>query len=170
MPDAVALNGNLRLRTGERILSICPRASTNIMDSSLRLASHLCAGSLVDQEHFFEWIVVSIHSSDLDNVPIWLLIVQIHWKDVVAFRRRGQRLAEALLSVLDKVSTVGLVRCISPVLIQIFRQRVKTLRKYILHLSNSSRSSSSPSSSRVQHAYYCLDHGRSTRPCLSIWL
>lgn len=42
--------------------------------------------------------------SSLERLPIWLLLVQIYWQDLIASRRRGRRLAEGLLT---HANTVG---------------------------------------------------------------
>lgn len=57
----------------------------------------------MDQEHYVDWMITSLHSSDLNSVPIWLLITRMHWKEILQYRRRGQRLAEALLEQFRRV-------------------------------------------------------------------
>ena len=76
---------------------------------SLRLSSHLFSEHLMDQDHYIDWMVTSLHNSDLDSVPVWLLVTQIHWKEILQYRRRGRRLAEALLEQLRKVCAIAAV-------------------------------------------------------------
>lgn len=75
----------------------------------LRLSSQLFSEHLMDQDHYIDWMIASLHNSDLDNVPIWLLITQIHWKEILQHRRRGRRLAEALLEQLQRVCAFAAV-------------------------------------------------------------
>ena len=77
---------------------------TLIRMTSLRLITHLCSEHLLDQDHYLDWLIASFRDSDLDILPMWLLIVQINQQDVLQHRQRGRRLAEALLKHLDKVS------------------------------------------------------------------
>jgi mediator of RNA polymerase II transcription subunit 12 len=71
------------------------------MAYSLQLSSCLFNERLLDEDHFVDWILSMFESSKTDDVFIWLLLVQMHWPDLVRNRRRGRRLAEAILSYLD---------------------------------------------------------------------
>ena len=75
-----------------------------ITSISLHLITHLYSEHLLDKDHFLDWLITSFRDSDLDALPIWLLVVQIHRHDVLQHRKRGRRLAEALLKNLHKVS------------------------------------------------------------------
>ena len=75
----------------------------------LRLSSHLFSEHLMDQDHYVDWMITSLHNSDSNSVPIWLLVTQIHWKEILQYRRRGRRLAEALLEQLRRVCTFAAV-------------------------------------------------------------
>ena len=70
----------------------------------MRLITHLYSEHLLDQDHYLDWLIASFRDSDLDTLPMWLLVVQIHLQDVLQHRRRGRRLAEALLKHLDEVN------------------------------------------------------------------
>lgn len=72
--------------------------------NSLCLVSHLYSLHLLDQDHYLDWLIISFRDSDLEAVPMWLLVIQIHQQDIDHHRQRGRRLAEALLKHLDKVS------------------------------------------------------------------
>ena len=63
----------------------------------------------MDQDHYLDWMISALYSSDLNTVPIWLLVTQIHWKEILQYRRRGRRLAEALLEQLQRVWTSSVV-------------------------------------------------------------
>lgn len=71
---------------------------------SLRLITHLYSEHLLDQDHYLDWLIASFRDSDLDALPMWLLVMQIHQHDILQHRQRGKRLTEALLKHLDKVS------------------------------------------------------------------
>ncbi len=71
---------------------------------SLRLITHLYSEHLVDQDHYLDWLIVSFRDTDLDALPMWLLVMQIHQQDVLQHRQRGCRLVEALLKHIDEVS------------------------------------------------------------------
>ncbi|KAJ8127546.1 hypothetical protein O1611_g6090 [Lasiodiplodia mahajangana] len=65
---------------------------------AIRLATHLYAEHLLDRDHYMEWLVVSLESSNEAKLPMWLLLVQIYWKDMLKLRRHGRRLVTAILS------------------------------------------------------------------------
>lgn len=75
---------------------------------SLRLVSHIFSEHLLDQDQYLDWVVASLQSSDLHCVLVWLLVVQRYWKEVLRYKERGRRLAEALLDQLWKVNQVAL--------------------------------------------------------------
>ena len=72
--------------------------------SSLRLASHLYSERLLDRDHYLNWLINSLECSDLESVPTWLLVQQIHQQELLQQRRRGRRLASAVLEHILKVS------------------------------------------------------------------
>jgi len=76
--------------------------------SSLRLASHLYSEHLLHQDHYLDWLMKSLEDSDLDSIPIWLLVLQIHRQELLEHRQRGRRLAGAVLGHLHKVSGLKL--------------------------------------------------------------
>ncbi|KAI1260354.1 transcription mediator subunit Med12 [Xylariaceae sp. FL1019] len=65
---------------------------------AIRLAAHLYAEHLVDRDHYMEWLVASLESSNEAKLPMWLLMVQIYWKDMLKMRRHGRRLVAAMVS------------------------------------------------------------------------
>lgn len=73
----------------------------------LQLATHLYKEHLLDDDHFLDWIVNSLDTCPFERLFIWLLVVSVphYWTDITCCRRRGKRLAEALLNQLDKVRT-----------------------------------------------------------------
>lgn len=70
---------------------------------SLRLVTYLYSERLLNQDQYLEWITSSLQSCDLDSIPVWLLIIQINWKEILRYRQRGKHLTEAILIQLSKV-------------------------------------------------------------------
>ncbi len=73
-----------------------------------RLSSHLYAEHLLDKDHYFDWVQTSLVGSSLDKLPIWVLVLQIFWEDLVQSRKNGRRMAESLLEKLHMVGTFHL--------------------------------------------------------------
>ncbi|KAI0172517.1 hypothetical protein GGR52DRAFT_410406 [Hypoxylon sp. FL1284] len=65
---------------------------------AIRLATHLYAEHLLDRDHYMEWLVSGLESSNQAKLPMWLLIVQIYWTDLLKLRKHGRRLINAVLS------------------------------------------------------------------------
>ncbi|KAI1392389.1 uncharacterized protein F4822DRAFT_127718 [Hypoxylon trugodes] len=65
---------------------------------AIRLATHLYAEHLLDRDHYMEWLVSGLENSNQAKLPMWLLIIQIYWKDLLKLRRHGRRLVHAVLS------------------------------------------------------------------------
>lgn len=77
--------------------------------TSIRLATHLYAEHLLDRDHYMEWLISSIETSQEAKLPMWLLLVQIYWKDMLKLRRHGRRLVTAMLNHHCSVSYVSLL-------------------------------------------------------------
>ncbi|KAI1181140.1 transcription mediator subunit Med12 [Nemania sp. FL0916] len=65
---------------------------------AIRLATHLYAEHLLDRDHYMEWLIASLEGSNEAKLPMWLLLVQIYWKDMLKLRRHGRRLVTTMLS------------------------------------------------------------------------
>ncbi|KAI1749282.1 transcription mediator subunit Med12 [Xylaria castorea] len=65
---------------------------------AIRLATHLYAEYLLDRDHYMEWLIASLENSNEAKLPMWLLLVQIYWKDMLKLRRHGRRLVTAMLN------------------------------------------------------------------------
>jgi mediator of RNA polymerase II transcription subunit 12 len=50
-----------------------------------------------------DWMVSSLENSPQAKLPMWLLITQVYWKDLLKYRKYGRRLAAALLNQLAEV-------------------------------------------------------------------
>lgn len=70
---------------------------------AIRLATHLYAEHLLDREHYMDWLVSSLENSPHSKLPMWMLITQIYWKDVLRLRRHGRRLVASLLGHLATI-------------------------------------------------------------------
>lgn len=64
---------------------------------AVRLATYFHAEYLLDREHYMDWLVSSLENCPQPKVPMWLLITQIYWKDLLQYRKYGRRLSAALL-------------------------------------------------------------------------
>lgn len=75
---------------------------------SLRLASHLYSEHLLDRGQYLDWVIASTRDSDLDSLPLWLLVTQIHQQEIIQHSQQGRRLTEAMLEHLYKVGRQSL--------------------------------------------------------------
>lgn len=73
------------------------------------LATHLYEQYLLDRETYMEWLVSSFENSNQNRLPMWMLITEIYWKDLLKLRRYGRRLVTALISHHQLVSGFGLI-------------------------------------------------------------
>ncbi|KAI1494580.1 transcription mediator subunit Med12 [Biscogniauxia mediterranea] len=64
---------------------------------AIRLATHLYAEHLLDRDHYMDWLVSGLENSNQAKLPMWMLIVQIYWKDILKLRKYGRRLVTAIL-------------------------------------------------------------------------
>ncbi|KAF2156402.1 hypothetical protein K461DRAFT_291320 [Myriangium duriaei CBS 260.36] len=67
---------------------------------TVRLTAGLFTEDLLDHQHFLNWLIDSFASSSSDMLPMWLLLVQLFWKNITDVQRRGQSLSEAIISQL----------------------------------------------------------------------
>lgn len=81
--------------------------------NSIRLATHFHTEHLLDREHYMDWLLTSLESTPQAKLPVWLLITQIYWKDILQFRKYGHRLSAALLNHLAEVRTLETFHLIS---------------------------------------------------------
>ncbi|KAF9776199.1 hypothetical protein IL306_005647 [Fusarium sp. DS 682] len=75
----------------------------NRVTYAIRLATNLYSEQLLDRDHYLDWVVSGIENSPQSRIPMWLLIAQIYWKDLLRLRKYGRRLVFALLSHLHVV-------------------------------------------------------------------
>ncbi|KAK0628540.1 hypothetical protein B0T17DRAFT_588631 [Bombardia bombarda] len=65
---------------------------------AIRLATHFYDEYLLDREHYMEWLVSSLENTQQNKLPMWMLITQIYWNDLLKLRKYGRRLVTALIS------------------------------------------------------------------------
>ncbi|KAF9872261.1 transcription mediator subunit Med12 [Colletotrichum karsti] len=70
---------------------------------AIRLATHLYAEQLIDRDHYMDWLVLGLENSTQAKLPMWILITQIYWKDLLRLRKYGRRLVNALLGHLNTI-------------------------------------------------------------------
>lgn len=62
------------------------------------------AEQLLDQEHYLDWLLLSLEAASSDTLPVWLLIVQPYVRRIIQYRKSAMRLIGLLLDKLQKVS------------------------------------------------------------------
>ncbi len=72
------------------------------IDYGLRLSSYLFTEHLLDRDHYLDWLITSTVEVDLDSLPIWLLLLNIHLQDLMSSRQRGRRITDSLLEHLHQ--------------------------------------------------------------------
>ncbi|TWU76992.1 RNA polymerase II mediator complex subunit [Metarhizium rileyi] len=70
---------------------------------AIRLATYLYSEQLLDRDHYLEWIVSGLEDSPQSRIPMWILIGQIYWIDLLQSRRCGRRVVFALLNHLNTI-------------------------------------------------------------------
>ncbi|KAH7333493.1 RNA polymerase-like protein II mediator complex component Srb8 [Rhexocercosporidium sp. MPI-PUGE-AT-0058] len=70
---------------------------------AIRLATYFHAEYLLDREHYMDWLVSSLENSPQTKLPMWILITQVYWKDLLKYRKYGRRLSAALMSHLTEI-------------------------------------------------------------------
>ena len=75
------------------------------MDYAIRLATNFFSESLLDTEHYLSWLLASVETAAAQTLPVWIVLVQIYWKHLVAQHRFGRRLANAILAHLHTLAS-----------------------------------------------------------------
>ncbi|PHH85602.1 hypothetical protein CDD83_192 [Cordyceps sp. RAO-2017] len=70
---------------------------------AIRLATSLYSEHLLDRDHYLDWVISSLENSPQSKIPMWILIAQITWADLVRSRKHGRRLAYTLLGQLNVI-------------------------------------------------------------------
>lgn len=64
----------------------------------IRLATNLYSEHLLDRDHYLDWVISGLENSAQARLPMWILIAQIYWVDLLRSRKYGLRLVSAVLS------------------------------------------------------------------------
>ncbi|KAK5740140.1 RNA polymerase II mediator complex subunit [Elasticomyces elasticus] len=89
----------------EGVIESCSQQDWQMkMTYAAKLATAFYAERLLDADHYLDWIVSSFNEASMERLPILIIMVQIFWKDLVGFLRRGRRLAEGILERLHTIS------------------------------------------------------------------
>ncbi|KAL7930403.1 hypothetical protein V8C35DRAFT_313165 [Trichoderma chlorosporum] len=72
---------------------------------AIRLATNLYAEQLLDRDHYLDWITSGLEHSPQSKIPMWILIAQICWADILRSRKYGRRLVYSLLAHLHTIHT-----------------------------------------------------------------
>ena len=106
--------------------------------TSLRLVAGLHDQDLLDEEHYRDWLTQGFRSANLDILPFWLLIVQLHRSGLYEQRSHGQQITTALLEHFHKVSCNDLTHTLSTDLrqcaIDTEQKNIRRLRNSIKHI------------------------------------
>ncbi|OQO00631.1 hypothetical protein B0A48_13121 [Cryoendolithus antarcticus] len=67
------------------------------IDYAIKLTSSLYTEGLVEKEKYLDWVVRMFGSAEEKNLPLWAIMVQIYWKELLKSGCRGRKLATAIL-------------------------------------------------------------------------
>ena len=87
---------------------------TLLIPRRIGLATHIYAEHLLDRDHYMDWLLDSLERSPQSKLPIWMLIIQIYWKDMLRLRRTARKLVAVLLHHLHEVSCLAPSRTGAP--------------------------------------------------------
>ena len=89
----------------ESIAHACGQDQWRIrIDYAIKLTSAFYTEGLLDRDQYLDWLVRTFASASLDRLPLWTIIVQLYWRDLITIGRRGRKLAAAILEHLQLVS------------------------------------------------------------------
>ncbi|TQS39095.1 hypothetical protein Golomagni_00384 [Golovinomyces magnicellulatus] len=87
----------------ESIIEACRETDFKVKFAyAIRLATLFHAERLLDRENYMDWLITSLENTSQVRLPIWLLVVQIYWKDLIQYRKYGRRLSSILLIQLSE--------------------------------------------------------------------
>ncbi|KAL1998478.1 hypothetical protein VTN02DRAFT_6094 [Thermoascus thermophilus] len=108
----------------EGVISSCGKADWKLkMAYAVRLTARLFFENLLDQDHHIEWFLSSLEMSSFESLPIWLLMLDIYWDNIVRYRKRGRRLVELLLEKLQQGSVANVLSGLGSQLTSAYRPR-----------------------------------------------
>ncbi|KAM0718290.1 hypothetical protein Q7P37_006622 [Cladosporium fusiforme] len=88
----------------ESIADACGQENWRMkIDYAIKLTSAFYSEGLLDRDEYLDWLVSTFASASLNKLPLWMIITQIYWRELVKLGRRGRRLAVAILEHLHVV-------------------------------------------------------------------
>ncbi|RDW77406.1 hypothetical protein BP6252_05459 [Coleophoma cylindrospora] len=101
----------------EGVIGLCGEKDfRNKINYAIRLSTTFHAEYLLDREHYMDWLVSSLEGSTQAKLPMWLLIVQIYWKDLLLYRKYARRISAALLGHFTEILAQEDVDILGPLL------------------------------------------------------
>ncbi|KAK3674384.1 RNA polymerase II mediator complex subunit [Recurvomyces mirabilis] len=89
----------------EGVIATCGEEDWQMrMGYAIKLVTAFHTEQLLDKDHYLDWIVASFGEAELERLPVWIVVLQIYWKDIVRFIRRGRKLALIMLERLTQLS------------------------------------------------------------------
>ncbi|KAK4609375.1 Mediator of RNA polymerase II transcription subunit 12 [Fulvia fulva] len=89
----------------ESIISTCGQPDwQSKMDYAMKMATSFYAERILERDHYLDWIVSSFAQAKMERLPIWIILVQLYWKDITTFGRRGRQLAKGILERLHQIT------------------------------------------------------------------
>ncbi|KAF2163113.1 hypothetical protein M409DRAFT_68735 [Zasmidium cellare ATCC 36951] len=106
----------------EGVIAMCGQTDwQSKMDYAVKLATSFYAEKLLERDHYLDWIVTSFAQAPMDRLPIWIILVQLYWRDIIGFGKRGRQLSTAILENLHRIGTGQVRTC------ETLRDRLKKL-------------------------------------------
>lgn len=84
---------------------LLPRGQYTNSFLSIRLATNLYTEQLLDRDHYMEWLLSGVENSPRSKLPMWILVLQLYWNDLLRLRKTGRRLTISLLNHLTAIQT-----------------------------------------------------------------
>ncbi|KAL3472657.1 hypothetical protein BJX99DRAFT_272789 [Aspergillus californicus] len=118
----------------ESVIGTCGSAEwKSKMTYAASLTARLFFERLLDHDQYFIWFLSSLEVASLNMLSIWLLMLGIYWDTILRHRKRGRRLAEALLEKLRQIREIA-----RPLLLQPLADRLSCcIKKLVLEHTSS---------------------------------
>jgi len=92
----------------ESVIGMCGQKDwQQKMNYAMKLVTAFFVERLLDSDHYLDWIVASMAEATLERLPMWILIIQLYWKSITAYSKRGKALVEGILEHLHNVTKSG---------------------------------------------------------------
>ncbi|KAK3112928.1 RNA polymerase II mediator complex subunit [Teratosphaeriaceae sp. CCFEE 6253] len=89
----------------ESVIATCGEQGWQLkMHYAVKLVTAFYSEQLLEADHYLDWIVSSFRKASIERLPMWIIVVQLYWKDLVGFVRIGRRLVESVLDHLHSLT------------------------------------------------------------------